>query len=193
MASLTPLSKGLIALAVVGAMASAVWHLGLKDRLSGDVTPSVGTPPVPQSTPQPAPLTVAPPVPAESVASPEPAKTPAPSVEAPAQKAATEVGTETPLTPEETAQPTAGSDAPESRLSPAENAETGRKLMAAGDFAQARVHLELAVQGGDGGAACHLGEMTLKGQGGIAVDQAKAASLFQLAQSRNIICFASGQ
>lgn len=65
--------------------------------------------------------------------------------------------------------------------------------MAAGDFAQARVHLELAVQGGDGGAACHLGEMTLKGQGGIAVDQAKAASLFQLAQSRNIICFASGQ
>ena len=68
-----------------------------------------------------------------------------------------------------------------------------RKLLAAGNFAQARVHLEQAVQGGDGAAACHLGEMTLKGQGGIPASQEKAASLFQLAQSRNIICFASGQ
>ena len=34
MASLTPLSKGLIALAVVGGMASAVWHLALKERLA---------------------------------------------------------------------------------------------------------------------------------------------------------------
>jgi hypothetical protein len=40
---------------------------------------------------------------------------------------------------------------------------------------------------------CLLGEMTLKGQGGIAADQAKAAQLFQLAQSRNTICFTAGQ
>ena len=87
----------------------------------------------------------------------------------------------------------AKAEAPEARLSVAENAETGRKLLAAGNFAQARVHLELAVQGGDGGAACRLGEMTLKGQGGIPASQEKAATLFQLAQSRNVICFASGQ
>lgn len=193
MASLTPLSKGLIALAVVGAMASAVWHLGLKDFLSGDATPVVTTPPVAQPTPEPAPVAVAPPAPAAPVAAPEPAKTPAPPVEEAPRKAAADVSTETPPPPEKPVQPTAAGDSPESRLSPAENAEAGRKLMAAGNFAEARLHLEAAVQGGDGGAACHLGEMTLKGQGGIAADQAKAASLFQLAQSRNIICFASGQ
>ena len=65
--------------------------------------------------------------------------------------------------------------------------------MESGDFAQARQHLEQAVQGGDAGAACHLGEMTLKGQGGIKADQDAAAKLFQLAQSRNTICFAPGQ
>ena len=48
------------------------------------------------------------------------------------------------------------------------------------DFAQARSHLEQAVQGGDAGAACHLGEMTLKGQGGLKADQDAAAKLFQL-------------
>jgi TPR repeat protein len=69
----------------------------------------------------------------------------------------------------------------------------GRKLMDLGNFAQARPHLEAAVQGGDGGAACHLGEMTLKGQGGLAANQEQAAKLFQLAQSRGSICFASGQ
>jgi hypothetical protein len=31
---LTPLSKGLIGLAVVGAMASAVWHLALKEHFN---------------------------------------------------------------------------------------------------------------------------------------------------------------
>ena len=56
-----------------------------------------------------------------------------------------------------------------------------------------RWFLEQAVQGGDAGAACHLGEMTLKGQGGITADQDAAAKLFQLAQSRNTICFAPGQ
>ena len=38
MASLTPLSKGLIGLAVLGGMASAAWHLYLKDRLGGAAT-----------------------------------------------------------------------------------------------------------------------------------------------------------
>ena len=77
--------------------------------------------------------------------------------------------------------------------SAAENAEIGRKLLASGDFAQARVHLEQAVKDGDGSAACHLGDMTLKGQGGISASQEEATRLFQLAQSRNIICFASGK
>jgi len=78
-------------------------------------------------------------------------------------------------------------------LSAAEHAELGRQLLESGDFAQARAHLLLAVQGGNAGAACHLGEMTLKGQGGIPADQEAAAKLFQLAQSRNTICFAPGQ
>lgn len=64
--------------------------------------------------------------------------------------------------------------------------------MASGQFDQARVHLEQAVQGGDGSAACLLGEMTLKGQGGLQANQDKAAALFRLAQSKNLICFASG-
>ena len=35
--------------------------------------------------------------------------------------------------------------------------------------------------------------MTLKGQGGISASQEEATRLFLLAQSRNIICFASGK
>jgi TPR repeat protein len=69
----------------------------------------------------------------------------------------------------------------------------GRKYLDSGNYAQARTYLEQAVQGGDGAAACHLGEMTLKGQGGIPADQEKAAKLFQIAISKNIICFASGK
>ena len=69
----------------------------------------------------------------------------------------------------------------------------GRKLLDTGDHAQARIYLEQAVKGGDGAAACLLGEMTLKGQGGIPANQEKAASLFQLAQAKNIICFASSK
>ena len=65
--------------------------------------------------------------------------------------------------------------------------------MEANDFAQARGHLEQAVKAGDAGAACLLGEMTLKGQGGLTANQDAAAKLFQLAQSRNTICFAAGQ
>lgn len=164
MASLTPLSKGLIGLAVVGAMASAVWHLGLKERFAARTeTPPAATS-APARTDVPAPL--APPSP---VTTPEPSTAPPPA----AGPAAT------------TAQA--------ARLSAADNAEIGRKLLDSGDFAQARVHLEQAVKDGDGGAACHLGEMTLKGQGGLPANQEKAASLFQLAQSRNIICFASGK
>ena len=68
----------------------------------------------------------------------------------------------------------------------------GRKAMSAGDFGQARKHLEAAVNAGDGGAACLLGEMTLKGQGGITANQEASAKLFQLAQSRGSICFTSG-
>lgn len=158
MASLTPLSKGLIGLAVVGAMASAVWHLGLKERLDANTQapPAASSTPAPQQAPSP-------------LAPPAPATSPAPSTA-----------------------PAAGT-AQASRLSAADNAEIGRKLLDSGDFAQARVHLEQAVRDGDGGAACHLGEMTLKGQGGLTANQEKAASLFQLAQSRNIICFASGK
>ncbi len=159
MASLTPLSKGLIGLAVIGGMASAVWHLGLKDRLQDDAGWQQSTPASPSATPT-----------------------------TPAQPSAVEPA---PSSPPST--PPAVATAQASKLSVAENAETGRKLLDSGDYAQARVHLELAVQGGDGGAACHLGEMTLKGQGGIPANQDKAAKLFQLAQSRNTICFASGK
>jgi TPR repeat protein len=81
----------------------------------------------------------------------------------------------------------------DSNASPAENADIGRRLLDKGEFAQARAHLEAAVQAGDAGAACHLGEMTLKGQGGISLSQDKAAALFQMAQSRGAICFSSGK
>ena len=150
MASLTPLSKGLIGLAVVGAMASAVWHLALKERMGGD-TPAAGTT-----------------VPAQPDAAAA-SVTPAPQAPVPVEPA---VG---------------------GQLSAAEHAEQGRRFMESNDFVQARRHLEQAVQAGDAGAACLLGEMTLKGQGGIAADQAAAAKLFQLAQSRNTICFTAGQ
>ena len=158
MASLTPLSKGLIGLAVVGAMASAVWHLVLKDRMGGGATSDWQA----SSTPS---------VPSPNAAQP----TPAPAVQTP------------------TTAPGAAVIAPDGKLSAAENFDTGRKLMASGDFAQARKHLEAAVNAGDGAAACLLGEMTLKGQGGIAANQDASAKLFQLAQSRGSICFASGQ
>lgn len=160
MASLTPLSKGLIAVAIVGAMASAVWHLGLKDWLAArnvpPATESIQVVPEPQ-----APVAVA-----------VPAPPPVPDIPAPVP-----------------APVTAPTPAPTSTS--VNHAELGRKLLASGDYAQARSHLEQAVQGGDGGSACLLGEMTLKGQGGITASQDKAASLFQLAQSRGNICFAS--
>ncbi len=157
MASLTPLSKGLIGLAVVGAMASAVWHLVLKDRMGGGASANWQTAPTPAPT---------------NAAQPDPA---------PGGQSATVATTGTTVT------------SPNGKLSAAENFDAGRKLMASGDFAAARKHLEAAVNAGDGAAACLLGEMTLKGQGGIPANQEAAAKLFQLAQSRGSICFASGQ
>ena len=162
MASLTPLSKGLIGLAVVGAMASAVWNLALKERFAAPA--------------QPAP-------PASTVAMPDAA----PATQAVTPPAVTPPAVQAPPTPPAVAR----ADAP--GRSAAENADLGRKLLASGDFAQARVHLEQAVMDGDGSAACHLGDMTLKGQGGISASQEEATRLFLLAQSRNIICFASGK
>lgn len=160
MASLTPLSKGLIGLAVVGAMASAVWNFALKERFASQGPSSTATTPAsaPVNTDTPAAIVV-----------------PSPATPATSPVAA-------PATPP-------NSDG----LSAADHAEKGRRLMEGNDFAQARVHLEQAVKGGNAGAACLLGEMTLKGQGGIAADQEAAAKLFQLAQSRNTICFAAGQ
>ena len=51
--------------------------------------------------------------------------------------------------------------------------------MDSGNYADARLYLEQAVKGGDGAAACLLGEMTLKGLGGIEASHDKAASLFR--------------
>jgi hypothetical protein len=153
MASLTPLSKGLIGLAVVGAMASAVWHLVLKERMGGGETAEWQAAPT-SATPAPANPTL-------TVATPN--------------------------------VPNTAVTAPNGNLSAADNFDAGRKLMASGDFAQARKHLEAAVNAGDGASACLLGEMTLKGQGGITANQDASAKLFQLAQSRGSICFATGQ
>ena len=184
MVTLTPLSKGLIGLAVIGAVASAIWHLALKDTVSEwtgtppTTTESATPPPAVPSAP-PAAVVVPTPTPQPAPAAPpviEPPKTP-PAVEPPAVSPKAEpVKTE-----------------PESRLSPAESSEKGRKLMDSGNYADARRYLEQAVKGGDGAAACLLGEITLKGLGGIEASHEKAASLFQIAQSKNIICFASGR
>lgn len=162
MASLTPLSKGLIGLVVLGGMASAVWHLGLKDRW-----PQMAEQWLPSLTASKAPTTPTEPIPPSTAVSPPPS-------EAPSQ---------TPSTMNAKAEP-------QGTASSAQRAEVGRKLLASGQYDQARVHLEAAAQGGDGAAACHLGEMTLKGQGGIAANQEQAAKWFQLAQSRGSICFA---
>ena len=168
MASLTPLSKGLIGLAIVGAMASAIWHLGLKEWLAAKQAP-VESPPI-STAPAQSGTSAVPNMTEPQVAVPAPA-VPTPPPTAPAAPAA--------------------NNAPTSALSAANHAEAGRKLLASGDYAQARSHLEQAVQAGDGSAACLLGEMTIKGQGGTTPSPEKAASLFQLAQSRGSICFAS--
>ena len=156
MASLTPLSKGLIAIAVVGGMASAVWHLALKERFAQPPNAVVSDPVqgATTMTPEPPPATYA-----------QPDPIPAPSAFA----------------------------TDDTSASASADTLTGRSLMQKGDYAQARQYLERAVENGSGAAACHLGEMTLQGQGGIPANQEAAAKLFQLAQSRESICFAPGQ
>ena len=129
MASLTPLSKGLIGLAVVGAMASAVWHLGLKEKVQdamGTAPPTTEAPAV-QATPPAAPAVVT----TQAPATTRPQSTPLPANTAPASA---------------------------SGMTAADNAEAGRKLLESGNPAQARIHLEQAVQGGDASAACLLGD-----------------------------------
>lgn len=178
MATLTPLSKGLIALAVVGAVASAVWHIGLKDWMAaGDsASPSSGAQASQAGTANGSTSmqTTAPS--ASSANSSPPAAKP---VQKPAESTSSANKN--------------ASVSPIAHLSTAESSEMGRKLLDMGDYAQARIYLEHAVKGGDGAAACLLGEMTLKGQGGILADQEKAAKLFQQAQAKNIICFASSK
>lgn len=164
MASLTPLSKGLIALAVVGGMASAIWHLALKDYLNppADVgaTATIQEPSMDLEPPQSEPLPQAPMQP-DVPAATKPDPMPAPSAV--------------------------------SSTDPNADTMTGRSLIQKGEFAQARPYLERAVKNGSGAAACLLGEMTLQGQGGIPANQDAAARLFQQAQSHEIICFAPGQ
>ncbi len=158
MASLTPLSKGIIGLAIVGAMASAVWHLALKERFAAKADPA-------------------------PTAVPSTATTGTAAVAVPAPQPVPDVTT----TPSPPALP-----APSNNASADSNAEQGRQAMARGDYAQARTHLEQAMRDGSGAAACLLGDMTLKGQGGIPPSQEKAAALYQTAQARNTICFAAG-
>lgn len=178
MASLTPLSKGLIGLTIVAAVASAVWNLGLKERFGG--TPAaVPSATVPAPTPAPAPAVAEPrglnPTPVAATTPPAPT--------APTQTAPVAAPPPVAATPDPAPTPT---------QSAAASSEAGRKLVQSGNFAQARIHLEQAVQAGDGAAACLLGDMTLKGQGGIAANPEQAAALFRLAQSRNMICFVAG-
>ena len=192
MVTLTPLSKGLIGLAVIGAVASAIWHLALKDTVSE----WTGTPPTTTESATPPPASPSAPPAAVVVPTPTPEPSPAapPVVEPPKAPSSASPAVEPPSTPpvvSPKAEPV--KTEPEIHLSPAESSEKGRKLMDSGNYADARLYLEQAVKGGDGAAACLLGEMTLKGLGGIEASLDKAASLFQIAQSKNIICFASGR
>lgn len=192
MVTLTPLSKGLIGLAVIGAVASAIWHLALKDTVSE----WTGTPPTTTESATPPPASPSAPPAAVVVPTPTPEPSPAapPVVEPPKTPPSASPAVEPPSTPpvvSPKAEPVKTEQ--EIHLSPAESSEKGRKLMDSGNYADARLYLEQAVKGGDGAAACLLGEMTLKGLGGIEVSHDKAASLFQIAQSKNIICFASGR
>ena len=192
MVTLTPLSKGLIGLAVIGAVASAIWHLALKDTVSE----WTGTPPATTESATPPPASPSAPPAAVVVPTPTPEPSPAapPVVEPPKRPPSASPAVEPPSTPpvvSPKAEPVKTEQ--EIHLSPAESSEKGRKLMDSGNYADARLYLEQAVKGGDGAAACLLGEMTLKGLGGIEASHDKAASLFQIAQSKNIICFASGR
>ncbi len=191
MVTLTPLSKGLIGLAVIGAVASAIWHLALKDTVSE----WTGTPPATTESATPPPTSPSAPPAAVVVPTPEPPPAAPPVVDPPKAPPSSSPAVEPSSAPPPAVSPKAEpvKTEQEIHLSPAESSEKGRKLMDSGNYADARLYLEQAVKGGDGAAACLLGEMTLKGLGGIEASHDKAASLFQIAQSKNIICFASGR
>lgn len=166
MARLTPLSKGLLALIVIGAAGSAAWNLALKDMPLDKLASSLGDLVRKQmgkteAAPAPAPKAV---VPATPV--PAPAAAPAPSQPAPA----------------------AAEPAPASGRSVDSLVEEGRRLAAAGDYAKARKTLDEAVRQGSGAAACMLGDLVMKGQGGAA-DPARAGELFRIAQAKGSLCF----
>ena len=191
MVTLTPLSKGLIGMAVLGAVASAIWHLALKDTVSE----LKGTSPATTQSAAPAPdAPIAPPA-AVVVPTPVPQPAPAaPTVIEPPKTPPSPPAVEQPSTPPAVSpKPEPVKTEPDNQLSPEESSVKGRKLMDSGNYVDARFYLEQAVKGGDGAAACLLGELTLKGLGGIEASHDKAASLFQIAQSKNIICFASGR
>ena len=83
MAQLTPLSKGLVGLLVVGVMASAAWHLALKERYaawqSGTTAVTAPDPPaMPAASPAPVPTPAPVPRPAAVVAQPPKPEPPAP-------------------------------------------------------------------------------------------------------------------
>ena len=195
MVTLTPLSKGLIGLAVIGAVASAIWHLALKDTVSE----WTGTPPATTESVAPPPAAPSAPPAAVVVPTPEPPPAAPPVIEPPKTPPSSSPAVEPPSAPPAVEPPAVSPKAepvktePESRLSPAESSEKGRKLMDSSNYDDARLYLEQAVMGGDGAAACLLGELHLKGLGGLEASHDKAASLFQIAQSKNIICFASGR
>ncbi len=189
MASLTGLSKAIIGLVVVGAVAATVWQLGFRGRAEGIAAAKSGNAtPKPSSTTPPggavAALPVAPAAPATPTVAAAPATVPvAPSNPVPERP----VKAVAPAADAAKA-PLASLD-PSSRAAAAQESESGRKALHNGDFALARVHLERAVKGGDAAAACYLGEMTIKGQGGIPANQDKAAELFRAAQAGGVMCF----
>lgn len=184
MATLTPLSirliRGLVIVAVLGAMGSAAWHLALKDRFSGNAE-------VPQSSvSQP----TAEPLPSAPGQGPSVVTTPSTAPEAPPSPSLAQ--RPTPPEPEPAVVQPLPEPSSSSSMTAAQHAERGRQLVERKRFEEARPHLETAIEQGDGGSACHLGDMFLKGQGGLVPSPGQAARLYQLAQSRGIICFSAG-
>ena len=167
MARLTPLSKALVAVIVIGAAGSAAWNLALKDMNLGSLPASISDLVRKQMDK------------AESVPTPTASPAPAPAEAATPAPSATSAPTPAPM---------AADPAPASGRSADALVEEGRRLAAAGDFVRARKPLEEAVQLGNGAAACMLGDLVMKGQGGTA-DPARAGELFRIAQAKGSRCF----
>lgn len=171
MAQLTPLSKGLLGLIIVGGMVSVAWNLVLKERVA-QLFPGGFTGGPIQATPEAAPPSIST-VPASSQG-PASARSSAPVPVQPAPAAVV-----API------------------LSPSSNkgmtteqlAEEGRRLAAEKDYVRARPYLEDAVKQGSASAACMLGDMTMKGLGGLKPNSQRAGELFQTAQARGVLCF----